>query len=108
LGDLRGTHHTTSPPTRGRSPSLATPTYGEGASWPLTYLFIPTYFSPPKNLNTPTQIHVLAALHLDFLISLLSPSLLLKFEAIVLWYVTPSIIQVEFCLVEYFLSILAL
>jgi hypothetical protein len=79
-----------------------------GTPWPLTYLFILTSFSLPKNLNTPAQTHVLAALHRDFSISLLSPSLSLKFGAIVLLYVTPSIVQVEFCLVEYFLSILAL
>jgi hypothetical protein len=42
------------------------------------------------------------------LISLLNPSLLLKFGAFVLRYVTPPIVQVEFCLVEYFLSILDL
>jgi hypothetical protein len=94
--------------TRGRGPSLAAPTHGEGAPWPLTYLFIPTSFSLPKNLNTPAQTRVLAALHCDFSISLLSPSLLLKFGAFVLWYVTPPVVQVEFCLVEYFLSILAL
>jgi hypothetical protein len=79
-----------------------------GAPWPLTYLFIPTSFSLPKNLNTPAQTHVLAALHHDFLISLVSPSLLQRFGVFVLWYVTPSIVQVEFCLVDYFLSILAL
>jgi hypothetical protein len=39
---------------------------------------------------------------------LLSPSLLLRFGAFVLRYVTPSIVQVEFCLVKYLLSILAL
>jgi hypothetical protein len=94
--------------TRGRGPSLAAPTHGEGGPWPLTYLFIPTSFSLSKNLNTPAQTSVLAALHHDFSISLLSPSLLLRFGAFVLWYVTPSIIQVEFCLLEYFLSILAL
>jgi hypothetical protein len=94
--------------TRGRGPSLAVPTYGEGAPWPLTYLFIPISFSLPKNHDTPAQTRVLAALHLDFSISLLSPSLLLRFGAIVFRYVTPSIVQVEFCLVEYFLSILAL
>jgi hypothetical protein len=93
--------------TRGRGPSLAAPTHGEGAPWPLTYLFILTSFSLPKYLNTPAQTHVLAALHRDFSISLLSPSLLLRFGAFVLRYVTPSIVQVEFCLVEYFLSILA-
>jgi hypothetical protein len=94
--------------TRGRGPSLVAPTHGEGGPWPLTYLFIPTSFSLPKNLNTPAQTRVLAALHHDFSISLLSSSLLLRFRAFVLWYVTPSIVQIEFCLVEYFLSILAL
>jgi hypothetical protein len=33
---------------------------------------------------------------------------LLRFGAFVLRYVTPPIVQVEFCLVKYFLSILAL
>jgi hypothetical protein len=84
------------------------PTYGEGGPWPLSYLFIPSSFSLPKNHDTSAQTHIPAALHLNFLISLLSPSLLLKFGAFVLRYVTPSIAQVEFCLVEYFLSILAL
>jgi hypothetical protein len=79
-----------------------------GPPWPLTYLFLPSSFSLPKNHDTPAQTRVLAALHLDFLISLLSPSLLLRFGAFVLWYVTPPIVQVEFFLVEYFLSILAL
>jgi hypothetical protein len=94
--------------TRGRGSSLAAPTHGEGAPWPLTYLFILTSFSLLKYLNTPAQTRVLAALHRDFSISLLSLSLLLRFGAFVLRYVTPSIVQVEFCLVEYFLSILAL
>jgi hypothetical protein len=98
-------HHLT---TRGHGPSLAAPTYGEGGPWPLTYLFIPTSFSLPKNLNIPAQTRVLAALYRDFSISLLNPSLLLRFGAIVLRYVTPPIVQVGFCLVEYYLSILAL
>jgi hypothetical protein len=76
--------------------------------WPLTYIFILISFSLPKYLNTPAQTRVLAAVLRDFPISLLSPSLLLRFGAIVLRYVTSSIVQVEFCLVEYFLSILAL
>jgi hypothetical protein len=84
------------------------PTYGEGGPWPLTYLFLPSSFSLPKNNDTPAQTCVLAALLLDFLISLLNPLLLLRFGAFVLWYVAPSIVQVEFCLVKYFLSILAL
>jgi hypothetical protein len=94
--------------TRGRSPSLAAPTYCEGGPLASHLSLPPSSFSLPKNHDTPAQTRVLAALHLDFLISLLSPSLLLKFGAIVLRYVTPSIVQVEFCLVEYFLSILAL
>jgi hypothetical protein len=76
--------------------------------WPFTYLFLPSSFSLPKNNDTLAQTRVLAALHLNFLISLLSPSLLLRFGAFVLRYVTPLIVQVEFYLVEYFLSILAL
>jgi hypothetical protein len=68
----------------------------------------PQLFLSPENNDTPAQTRVLAALHLDFLISLLSPSLLLRFGAFLLQYVTPSIVQVEFCLVKYFLSILAL
>jgi hypothetical protein len=108
LGDPRGTHHATSPP------------WGAAQAWPrppmvrgdplAPHLSLHPHFllSLPKYLNTPAQTRVLAALHHDFLISLLSPSLLLRFGAIVLRYVTPSIVQVEFCLVEYFLSILAL
>jgi hypothetical protein len=107
LGDLRGTYHATSQPAGVAQPWPHPPTV-MGAPWPLTYLFLPSSFSLPKNNDTPAQTHVLAALLLDFSISLLSPSLLLRFGAFVLRYVTPSIIQVEFCLVEYLLSILAL
>jgi hypothetical protein len=94
--------------TTGHGPSLAAPWHGEGAPWPSTYLSTSTSFSLPKYLHTSAQTRVLAVLPRDFLISLLSPSLLLRFGAFVLRYVTPSIVQVEFCLVEYFLSILAL
>jgi hypothetical protein len=109
----RGTWEISGGPTmppdhQGAGSSLATPTYGEGGPWPLTYLFILTSFSLPKYLNTLAQTRVLVVLHCDFSISLLSPSLLLRFGAFVLRYVTPPIVQVEFCLVEYFLSILAL
>jgi hypothetical protein len=90
--------------TRGATQAWLRPPILRGAPWPLTYLFIPTSFSLPKKLNTPSQTHVLAALYRNFLISLLSLSLLLRFGAFVLRYVTPSIVQVEF----YFLSILAL
>jgi hypothetical protein len=67
------------------------------------------FHSLSQNISTPLlKPRVLATLHRDFLISLLSPSLVLKFGAFVLLYVTPPIVQVEFCLMEYFLSILAL
>jgi hypothetical protein len=96
--------------TRGRGPALVAPTYGEGGPWPLaSHLSLPPQlFLSSENNDTPAQTRVLAALHLDFSISLLSPSFLLRFGAFVVRYVTPSIVQVEFCLVEYFLSILAL
>jgi hypothetical protein len=107
LGHLRGTHHATSP--HGGT-AQAWPRRGmvRGPPWPSTYLSTLTSFSLLKYLHTSAQTRVLAVLPHDFSISLLSPSLLLRFGAFVLWYVTPSIIQLEFCLVEYFLSILAL
>jgi hypothetical protein len=93
--------------TRGHGPALAAPTYGEGGL--ASHLSLPPQlFLSPKNNDTPAQTCVLAALLLDFLISLLIPSLLLRFGAFVLRYVTPSIVQVEFCVVKYFLSILVL
>jgi hypothetical protein len=110
----RGTWETSGGPTTPPHNQGAQPSPGRahvlcgGAPWPLTYLFLPSSFSLPKNNDTPAQTHVLAALHLDFLIFLLSPSLLLRFGVFVLRYVIPPIVQVEFCLVEYFLSILAL
>jgi hypothetical protein len=107
LGHLRGDppcHHT----TWWRGPGLATPWHGEGAPCPSTYLSTFTSLSLSKYLHTTAQTHVLDVLPRYFSISLLSPSLLLRFGAFVLRYVAPSIVQIEFCLVEYFLSILAL
>jgi hypothetical protein len=97
----QGTHHATTP--HGGA-AQAWPRRGmvRGAPWPSTYLSTSTSLSLPKYLHTIVQTRVLAVLARDFLISLLSPSLLLIFGAFVLWYVTPSIVQVEFCLVEYF------
>jgi hypothetical protein len=107
-----GRHHEGLPhhlPHRGRGPAWGAPTWCEGApTWPLTYLFLSCSFSLPKNNNTPAQTRVLAVLHFDFLISLLSPTFLLRFGAFVLRYMTPPLVQVEFLLVKYFLSILAL
>jgi hypothetical protein len=56
----------------------------------------------------PAQTRVIAVLHLDFSISLLSPTFLLKFGSFALQYVTPPLVQVEFLFVKYLLSILAL
>jgi hypothetical protein len=110
----RGTWETSGGPTTPPHHQGARPKPGRahlwwgGPPWPLTYLFIPISFSLPKNHDTPAQTRILAALHLDFSISLLNPLLLLRFGAFILRYVTPSIVQVEFYLVEYFLGILAL
>ena len=102
-GDPPG-HHT--PPRRGRG--LAARWHGVGPPGPpLTHLS-PTPFSLPIKHTTIAQTRVLAALARDFSIYLLSPSLLLKFGSIALRYVTPPIIQVEFCLVVYIFSILVL
>jgi hypothetical protein len=96
----------------------ATPPHNQGGAaqpWPrppvvwgglASHLSLPPQlFLSPEDNDTPAQTRVLAALHLNFSISLLMPSLLLRFGAIVPRYVTPPIVQVEFCLVEYFLSI---
>jgi hypothetical protein len=79
-----------------------------GAPWPSTYSSTcHSTLSPektPHNFSDSCSCYSYSR----FLISLLNPSLLLRFGAFVLRYVTPPIVQVEFCLVEYFLSILVL
>jgi hypothetical protein len=97
-------HHT----YRGRGPALAAPTCCEGAPPSLSLISSSPTLSLSRKQRHPAQTRVLAVLHLDFSISLFSPSFLLRFGAIVLRYVTPPLVQVEFCLVKYFLSILAL
>jgi hypothetical protein len=94
--------------TRGRSPSPGRAHLWWGGPLASHLSLPPQLFLSPENNDTPAQTRVLAALHLDFSISLLSPLLLLRFGAFVLRYVTPPIVEVEFCLVKYFLSILAL
>ena len=74
---------------------------------PLTHLPLISFSLPTKH-TTIAQTRVLAALARDFSISLLSPSLLLKFGPFALRYVTPPFIQVELCLIVYVLSILVL
>ena len=107
LGGARGTHQAGTPPG-----GTACPGWRHALVWatpgpPLT-LSPATFFSLPSKLQFIAQNHVLAVLALDFSISLLSPSLLLKFGAFVLRYVTPPLVQVDLCLVVYILSILLL
>jgi hypothetical protein len=78
------------------------------APWPSTYLSTPHFTLSPKISSLHSSNPCSCFFCSRFLISLLNASLLLRFGAFVLWYVTPSIVQVEFCLVKYFLSILAL
>jgi len=102
-GDPPG-HHT--PPRRGGGQAAPCLVWGPPGP-PLTHLS-PTPFSLPTIHTTIAQTRVLAALARDFSIYLLSPSLLLKFGSIALRYVTPPIIQIEFCLVAYIFGILVL
>jgi hypothetical protein len=77
-----------------------------GALGPTTYSTSSLSFLFLEQTSFLAQTRVLAAQDSDFLISLVSPSLLLKFGAFVLRYVTPPLVQVEFHLVKYLLSIL--
>jgi hypothetical protein len=86
---------------RWRGPAQAAPPRCERA-------FLPCSFSLPKTTTHSAQTRVLTVIHLDFSISLLSPTFLLKFGSFALRYVTPPLVQVEFLLVKYFVSILAL
>ena len=107
LGGTRGTHQAGSPPG-----GVAYPGWRHAMVWatpgpPLT-LSLATIFSLLSRHQFIAKNHVIAVLALDFSISLLSPSLLLKCGAFVLWYVTPPLVQVDLCLVVYILSILLL
>jgi hypothetical protein len=93
LGDLRGTHHATSPPG-GAAQAWSRPPMVRRGPLALHLPLHPHFLLSPKISQHLAQTRVLAALHRDFSISLLSPSLLLRFGAIVLRYVSPSIVQV--------------
>src|SRR3954447_21030463 len=79
-----------------------------GPPWPLSSSSSTHYLLSPEKTRTQSSHSHFRCSCLQFSISLLSPSFLLRFGAFVPWYVNPPIIQVEFCLVEYFLSILLL
>jgi len=68
----------------------------------------PKLFSLPKKLTPAFSHSHFCSRAQDFSIPLLSPDFCLKFGTFALRYVTPPIIQVEFCLVEYILNILLL
>jgi hypothetical protein len=95
-------------PHGGAVDPLAAPACGVEPTW--LHIPSPTYHSLP--LHTKTRFLSLKPEFLLFLleisISFLSPSLLLRFGAFDLRYVTPPCIQTKFCLVKYFLSILLL
>ena len=64
-----------------------------------------TFFSLPSKLRFIAQNRVLAVLALDFSISLLIPSLMLKFGAFVLRYACPSRFVFSGLYLEYFAAI---
>jgi hypothetical protein len=68
----------------------------------------PLFFLSPENKHSPSSNSSSCCSCLDFSISLLSPSFMLRFRSFALRYVTPLLVQVEFLLVKYFVSILAL
>ena len=91
---------------RGRQ--VAAPGHGVGPTW--TFTSSPTYhfFLLPDQRHFHPKNSCSCCSFSWISIALLSPSLLLRFGAFVLWYVTPPFIQMEFCLVDYILSILLL
>ena len=95
LEGTRGTHQAGTPPggvaSLGARLAMVWATPGP----PLT-LSLPTALSLPRKHQFIAQNRILAVLVHDFSISFLSPSLLLKFGAFVLWYVTPPLVQVDF------------
>jgi hypothetical protein len=95
--------------TRGRGPALAAPIYGEGGL--ASHLSLPPqlFLSPEKQRHTSSNLCSCCS-PLDFSISLLSPSLLLRFGAFVLRYICdsfdcPSRILFSGVYFEYFSSI---
>jgi hypothetical protein len=107
LGDTRGGYHATTH-TGGVAQSWPRPPVVRGAHLAPHLSLPPQLLLSPKISQHLAQTRVLVVLHHDFSISLLSPSFLLRFGAFVLRYVTPPFVQVEFLLVKYSLSILAL
>ena len=86
----------------GRHPVVWGPPFPTSSSLP------PISLSLPKKLALAFSHSRFCSRAQDFLISLLSPDFCLKFGTFAPWYVTPLIVQLEFCLVEYILNILLL
>ena len=103
VGHPRVAPHRPARPGRGaRHPGVWAPPCPTSLSLP------PTLFSLPKKPAPAFSHSRFCSRAQDFSISLLSPDFCLKFGTFALRYVTPPIIQVEFCLVEYILNILLL
>ena len=107
----RGTWESSRGPTMPPHLGQARPSPGRAQAWcgppgpPLIPFPLSLFLSPQK--HQPFLSNTSSCCYFSRIsISLLSPSFLLKFGAFDLWYVTPPYIQVEFCLVKYFLSIL--
>jgi hypothetical protein len=92
-------HHMVARPGPGRAVAWC------GVPWPSTYLSTLHFTLSPEISSLHSSNPCSCYSFSQFSISLLSPSLLLRFGASVLRYVTPSIVQVKFCLVEYFSTI---
>ena len=103
-----GAHQAGTPPGGTASPGARLAMVWATPGPPLTLSLATALSLSLEKTPVHCENHVLAVLAFDFSISLLSPSLLLKFGAFVLRYVTPPLVQVDLCLVVYILSILLL
>ena len=94
------------PPPGHEGPGRALPPYLVGPWWPPPLIPAPTHsFFLPKN-HQPSQARVLA--HLAAIFDLLAQSSIHKTAlGIVLWYVTPPMVQLVFVLVLYLLQFFA-
>ena len=104
----------TSGAPQGGTPQAGAASKGGAPPWcvgpPLPHFSISSSLTllSPKKIDTSFLSLAFLLKSSRFLDLLLSPDFFLKFGTFALRYVTPPIIQVEFCLVEYILNILLL
>ena len=102
----RGTWESSRGPNMPPHLGQARPNPGHGQAWcgapspPLTPLSLSLSLPLTQEILSSSSNTSFCCSSSRISISLLSPSFLLKFGAIVPWYVTPPYIQVEFCLVK--------